>query len=210
MSDYQTVIGLVLAAFVLVGIPYLLACLPPKRDPETVLPRLAVACGAGAVHVSSLQDPESDARDARMAAALSRQGVQMLRADGYLLTDADQVRSKSDAPYRVFTPFFKAASPTWRHRPRAAPERLASAGLPAEVAHFASVISPPRPRWDAGAAGSCSRWRPARRISPSPPCTTAWRIARSALRPRSSPASGCSPVARSGSPRTSPIPIAGA
>ncbi len=117
-------------------------------DPETLLPRLAAACGASAVHVSSLQDPESDARDARMAAALSRQGVKMLRAGGYLLTDADQVRSKSDAPYRVFTPFFKAASPTWRHRPRVAPGRLVSAVLPEELAGHATAIDPPRPRWD--------------------------------------------------------------
>ena len=119
-------------------------------DPKVLLPRLAAASGAEAVHVSSLYEPQSDARDAELAALLSRSGVTMRRAGGRLLTDADQVRSKSDAPYRVFTPFFKAALPTWNYRPREAPERIAGVALPAALTDAVIRIAAPTPRWDLG------------------------------------------------------------
>ena len=72
----------------------------------------------------------------------------MLRAGGRLLTDADQVRSKTDAPYRVFTPFLKTALPTWRYRPRPAPEQFSCFELPADLACTQAVIGPPSPVWD--------------------------------------------------------------
>lgn len=118
-------------------------------DAEDLLPRLAAQAGASAVHVSALHEPDADARDARIAKRLSADGVAMRRAGGHLLTDADAVRTKTEAPYRVFTPFFKAALPTWRHRARLAPERLACVGLPASLADAKRTIPAPAPAWDA-------------------------------------------------------------
>ncbi|RZA16550.1 MAG: deoxyribodipyrimidine photo-lyase, partial [Lysobacteraceae bacterium] len=118
--------------------------------PETALPMLAGALGASAVHVSALHEPEADARDARIAATLARGGVAMRRAGGRLLTDPDLVRSKADVPYRVFTPFFRSALPTWRHRPIEAPGHIASPALPARLRLASTVVARPRPRWDAG------------------------------------------------------------
>jgi deoxyribodipyrimidine photo-lyase len=119
-------------------------------NPEHLLPMLANASGASAVHVSALHDPVADARDARLAAALARDGVAMRRAGGSLLTDADAVRTKGDAPYRVFTPFLRAALPSWRYRPRAAPECFSTFALPSTCAGLLASIDPPRPRWDRG------------------------------------------------------------
>jgi len=116
--------------------------------PEDLLPRLAEATGARAVHVSSLHEPEADARDLRLSAALARHGVALRRSRGRVLTDADDVRSKSDTPYRVFTPFFHAARPAWRYRPLDAPSHLVRVELPANVSHHRVAMTAPRPRWD--------------------------------------------------------------
>ena len=134
-------------------------------DAEVLLPRLAAQAGAGAVHVSALHEPDADARDAHIAGRLSADGVAMRRAGGRLLTDADAVRTKSDAPYRVFTPFFNAAQPTWRHRPRPVPARLHCIGLPPSLAAAKRAIQAPTPAWDArffdhtipGEAGAMAR-----------------------------------------------------
>ena len=119
-------------------------------DPEDLLPRLANATGASAVHISALHEPVADARDARIAKRLSADGVAMRRAGGRLLTDADAVRTRAEAPYRVFTPFFRAAVPTWRHRARPAPERFTCNELPASMADAKRAIPAPTPAWDAG------------------------------------------------------------
>ena len=128
-----------------------------EGDPDVLLPALAASSGATAVHIGALHEPDSDARDARLAARLAHEGVALRRSGGRLLTDADLVRSKADAPYRVFTPFFKAALPTWRYRPRAAPDNLACFSLPDGVARDKVEIEAPRPAWDAGFWGS---WTP--------------------------------------------------
>ena len=128
-----------------------------EGDPDVLLPALATSSGATAVHIGALHEPDSDARDARLAATLAREGVALRRSGGRLLTDADLVRSKSDAPYRVFTPFFKAALPTWRYRPRAAPDNLTCFPLPEGVARDKAGIEAPRPAWD---AGFWRRWSP--------------------------------------------------
>ena len=119
-------------------------------DPESLIPTLAVETGATAVHISSLHEPDADARDARIAATLASHGIAMRRAGGRLLTDADAVLTQSSTPFRVFTPFHKTARPTWRHRPREAPAALACCPLPSSMQGACSTIDAPRPRWDSG------------------------------------------------------------
>lgn len=119
-------------------------------DAEALLPALAVACGAEAVHISALHEPGADARDARLAARLARENVSLRRAGGRVMTDADGVLSGGGSPYRVFTPFLKAAAPTWRTRHRAAPRRMACCEIPRGSDWAATEIAAPRPRWDAG------------------------------------------------------------
>jgi deoxyribodipyrimidine photo-lyase len=119
-------------------------------DPETLLPMAAQACRANAVHVSALHEPEADARDARIARLLARHGVALRRARGRVLTDAEAVLSGSGTPYRVFTPFLKAAEPTWRMRARTAPQRLECCELPDALRPMETTVAEPRPRWDEG------------------------------------------------------------
>ena len=132
--------------------------------PEHLLPRLAAGLGAPAVHVSALQEPAADARDAKLSSLLARDGVSLRRAAGRLLTDADLVRTRGDAPYRVFTPFLKAARPTWRHQPRAAPVHLRGPALPDALTASLKNVARPDPAWDAGfwqrsTPGETGAWR---------------------------------------------------
>ena len=119
-------------------------------DPEILIPALAVAAGATEVHISALHEPKAAARDVRIAATLAGRAIAMRRAGGRLLTDAESVLTQSATPFRVFTPFHKAARPTWRHRPREAPTALACSPLPSSLEGARTTLDAPRPRWDKG------------------------------------------------------------
>mgnify|MGYP001160617596 FL=1 len=119
-------------------------------DPEILIPALAVAAGATEVHISALHEPKAAARDARIAATLAGRAIAMRRAGGRQLTDAESVLTQSATPFRVFTPFHKAARPTWRHRPREAPTALACSPLPSSLEGARTTLDAPRPRWDKG------------------------------------------------------------
>ncbi|AWV08185.1 cryptochrome/photolyase family protein [Marilutibacter maris] len=131
-------------------------------DAEQVIPALAAATGAEAVHVSALHEPDADARDARLARALARGGVVLRRSAGRLMTDPEMVLSKVSTPYRVFTPFLKAARPGWRYRPRAAPRRLACFGLPEGMQRLQATLAAPAPDWD---RGFWETWTPGERAA---------------------------------------------
>ncbi len=121
-----------------------------RGDAETLLPRLVDALGATHVYASRLYEPAADARDDRIARHLREQGISFRRARGRVLTDAGDVSTKSGSPFRVFTPFFKAAEPTWRPRSIAAPNTLATPDFPHEMAVFRTCIDAPCPAWDRG------------------------------------------------------------
>ncbi|MGH8073943.1 MAG: cryptochrome/photolyase family protein, partial [Lysobacter sp.] len=114
------------------------------------LQAIATASGASAVFWNRRYDPAIEARDTRIRRELRQRG---LRADGYngsLLFEPWQVETKTGDPFRVFTPFWKAAVSKW-HPPRTlpAPDHLpAFQSMPGEVA-IDDLRLQPSPRWDA-------------------------------------------------------------
>ncbi len=121
-----------------------------RSDAEILLPQLVDALGATHVYASRLYEPAADARDDRIARRLREQGISFRRARGRVLTDASQVQTKTGGNFRVFTPFFKAAEPTWRPRSIPAPDALPSADFPQQMARHQASIDAPTPAWDAG------------------------------------------------------------
>lgn len=121
-----------------------------RGDAETLLPQLVDALGATHVYASRLYEPDADARDDRITRQLRELGVSFRRARGRVLTDASHVQTKSGGNFRVFTPFFKAAEPTWRPRGIPAPGQLSAQRLPAEMAAYRTTIDAPIPAWDSG------------------------------------------------------------
>lgn len=121
-----------------------------RGDAESLLPQLVDAMGATHLYASRLYEPAGDARDDRIAMQLREEGVSFRRARGRVLTDAGGVSTKTGSPFRVFTPFFKAAEPTWRPRSIPAPDVLRATNLPPEIAKYEASIDAPTPAWDAG------------------------------------------------------------
>ncbi|MEZ4699279.1 MAG: deoxyribodipyrimidine photo-lyase [Rhodothermales bacterium] len=72
-----------------------------------VIPALARETGATSVCWHERFEPAGRSVDDRVAAALRHAGVEASVHNGVLLHNPDAVRTGSDMPYRVFTPFWK-------------------------------------------------------------------------------------------------------
>jgi len=83
------------------GLPLILR----RGDPVAVLPELAAAVGATAVHWSRRYEPDARAHDRRVSAALREAGVEAGVHPGALLSEPWTIATGQGGPYRVFTPY---------------------------------------------------------------------------------------------------------
>ncbi len=108
------------------------------------------ASGAVAVHAQRIYEPIAAARDRRVSDALARDGVAMHLASGALLTEPHAVTTGAGTPYRVFTPYWRAARARLQPRtPWTAPARLPSRSIEGSLPLEAFALLPST-RWDAG------------------------------------------------------------
>ncbi|HZZ18773.1 MAG TPA: deoxyribodipyrimidine photo-lyase [Opitutaceae bacterium] len=129
-----------------------------QGDSLKVLRGLAKETGAGAVHWNTRYEPSARARDARVRAVLSGEGIETADHNSALLFEPDSVRNKQGGPYQVFTPF-------WRHclsLSVEAPVRLGSGAIKAPLKWppskgVGTLRLLPKVRWDGGLARS---WTP--------------------------------------------------
>lgn len=131
-----------------------------RRGPVgAALGQLAAECGASAVHWNRLYEPALVARDALVARQLRESGLHCETHDAGLLHDPQQLRTSQDAPYRVFTPFWRACQRDLEAlaAPLPAPRRLVGpTRSPASLALDDLELSP-RVAWDAGLR---AQWTP--------------------------------------------------
>lgn len=102
-------------------------------DPGQVIPTLAQETGATQVHVTGETTPYGRRRDDRVAAALSRGGVDWIAMGTPYAVDPGSVLNRSGNPYQVFTPFSRA----WREHGWDAP-------LPSAHVHWVEAESDQR------------------------------------------------------------------
>jgi len=122
------------------------------------LRRLARETGATAVYWNRLYEPAAIARDRRIKEALRADGLDAGSSNAALLLEPWQMKTGGGGPYRVFTPFWKAAQerlPGGLLEP--VPDRIpgpatAPASLPLDALELL-----PRIPWDAGFA---AHWQP--------------------------------------------------
>ncbi|GAA3219814.1 deoxyribodipyrimidine photo-lyase [Pseudonocardia petroleophila] len=86
-----------------------------EGDPAEVVPRIAEAVGAGAVHVAADYGPYGTRRDEAVAKALADAGRELVRTGSPYAVAPGRIRKGDGDPYRVFTPFRRAwAEHGWR------------------------------------------------------------------------------------------------
>ena len=108
-----------------------------RGRPEEVLPVLAREAGAAAVFVNRDYEPYSVARDARVEAALTGQGIALRSHKDMVLHEGREVLTRTGTVFSVFTPYSKA----WKARPVSWPEpRLGPPKAP-----VAELVSLPLP-----------------------------------------------------------------
>ena len=122
----------------------------PGPTPAT-LARLAAECDARAVFWNRRYEPAIEARDAAIKRALRAEGIDARSHNGALLVEPWQVATQAGDPYKVFTPFWRAALKQWRLPALVgAPDRLpAPPALAAANGIEALGLAPTRP-WDRG------------------------------------------------------------
>jgi deoxyribodipyrimidine photo-lyase len=125
--------------------------------------------GADAVYWNRRYEPWARARERRMAASLQHRGIEVRHFNASLLCEPGTLAAQSGAPYRVYTPFWKALRARWPVEsmlpapdhlttPSATPasERLSSWSLRPTAPDWASGL---RANWTPGEAGAQSRLR---------------------------------------------------
>ncbi|TCL09519.1 deoxyribodipyrimidine photo-lyase [Shimia isoporae] len=89
-----------------------------------VLQDLARESGATAVYWNRLYDPSSVARDTDIKASLKADGLEVESFTGALMFEPWTVKTKTDGPYRVYTPFWKAVREVGVPAPLKAPDQI--------------------------------------------------------------------------------------
>jgi len=126
-----------------------------EGDPVTVIPALARQTAADAVWCSREHTPYARRRDTAVERALRADGRALQPMPGIYLSDFDELRTTDGGPFRVYSPFARAAKAAAWDDPLPAPSRvpvpedLTAKGVGAEPAAFdldgAVEITPPDP-----------------------------------------------------------------
>ncbi|WP_439575282.1 cryptochrome/photolyase family protein [Phreatobacter sp.] len=128
-------------------------------DPREVILSLTGETGAGLVTWNRRYDAAGVATDQAIKAALKDQGIAAESFSANLLREPWQVRTRSDEPFKVFSPFWRAHQALGDPRPAlSAPKRLldGSQGLASEALDDWG-LEPTSPDW---AAGFSDWWTP--------------------------------------------------
>ena len=121
-------------------------------DVEKTLQDLVAETGAAAVFWNRLYEPGQTARDARLKASLKSQGITVESFNASLLVEPWKVTTGSGGPFKVFTPFWRAAQPHLElTQTPPAPARLnAPTAWPASEALASWKLHPTKPDWSEG------------------------------------------------------------
>lgn len=126
------------------------AALVLRRGPaRTAIPALVKQTKAAAIYWNRCYEPFAIARDKALKEALTSAGVEAHSFNGALLMEPWALKTKTGEPYKVFTPFWRAALQSGAFRsPIAAPKRLNGylASIRADALKDWALL-PSRPNW---------------------------------------------------------------
>jgi len=125
------------------------------------LQTLAVACDAEAVFWNRRYEPAVEKRDTAIKKKLRAQGLRADSFNGSLLFEPWALETRQGEPYKVFTPFWRAALADWRlQETRDPPKSIADVDDGPEGVHLDALRLAPQADWD---AGFWERWTPGER-----------------------------------------------
>jgi deoxyribodipyrimidine photo-lyase len=128
-----------------------------RRGPaEEVLPALLAETGADAVFWNRRYSAAREV-DARLKTTLRDRGIEVRSFAANLLVEPWEVTTDAGEPYKVFTPFWRAARERPIREPLPAPRELPAAPETASDELDAWALLPTRPDW---AAGLRETWEP--------------------------------------------------
>ena len=120
-------------------------------DSAAILHEVARHAGAQAVYWNRRHEPAVEARDDRIRRELLASGLRAEAWNGSLLFEPWQLATRQGDPFRMFTPFWKAAQAAWKpQRVAPAPDRLPGFDAIAGEVPLDRLGLQPAPRWDAG------------------------------------------------------------
>ncbi|MBP6014280.1 MAG: deoxyribodipyrimidine photo-lyase [Alphaproteobacteria bacterium] len=123
-----------------------------RGNAHKIIPALLRETGATAIHWNRQYEPWAIARDTALKETLKSQNVKAESFNAALLKEPWQVKTGADGPFKVFTPFWRAASATIDETaPLPAPKKFAS---PLEWPRSDTLASwkllPTKPNWARG------------------------------------------------------------
>lgn len=123
-----------------------------QGDTAEILAALAAETGAERVHCSRCYEPWAAKLELRVRDRLARHGVTLERFGGVLLHDPDRLKTQAGAPFKVYTPFWRALRSTMTiDRRLPPPETLmpSARGLASDTLAAWGLL-PKRPDWAGG------------------------------------------------------------
>lgn len=101
-----------------------------RGDPASLLPRIAIEHGAGAVIVTRDLTPYGRRRDEDVERALSGNGIRFVATRGLLVHEPEDVHRPAAGPYTVFSPFHRRWLAAPVRAPGPAPDRIPTVSPP--------------------------------------------------------------------------------
>ncbi|HST45287.1 MAG TPA: deoxyribodipyrimidine photo-lyase, partial [Luteimonas sp.] len=115
------------------------------------LEAVAAGCDAVAVFWNRRYEPAIEARDTRIKKTLRRHGMRAESFNSALLEEPWEVQTKQGTPYRVFTPYWRAARAQWHlATPHAAPDAIPDSDAGPDGVALAALHLAPALAWDDG------------------------------------------------------------
>ncbi|WP_417684347.1 cryptochrome/photolyase family protein [Roseibium sp.] len=129
-----------------------------RGDARVAIPALAHETGATAVHWNRCYEPHAVERDTEIKAELKQQGIEVNSYNASLLHEPWELETKSGGPFKVYSPFWRAALQEPVADPLPRPEKLVIADLPNTGEQIDDLDLLPRsPNW---AEGWEDLWQP--------------------------------------------------
>ncbi|WP_259782609.1 cryptochrome/photolyase family protein [Aestuariispira ectoiniformans] len=136
-----------------------------KGNPGEILPGLVTEVGADAIYWNRLYEPAAISRDKALKSALGNLDIEVHSFNAALLHEPWEVQTKTGGPYKVYTPYWRAAQVLEMPYPTSKPQSLEVMSFDGgdALSDWALLPSDPdwaagwRDLWQPGEAGACAR-----------------------------------------------------